>query len=87
VRRHPALVPLSRDHHRALVIAQQLRRATSENTTEVARAFLAHWATEEKHHFRLEEELPAARLRSPRRPRPPRCNAHASRPYADPPRC
>lgn len=40
-----------------LVIAQQLHRATSENTTEATRAFLAHWETEGKQHFRLEEEL------------------------------
>jgi hypothetical protein len=56
MKRHPALVPLSREHHHVLVIAQQLRRATSEDTAEVARAFLAHWATEEK-HFRLKEEV------------------------------
>jgi len=42
MKRHPALIPLSRDHHHVLVIAQQLRRATSENTNEAARAFLAH---------------------------------------------
>jgi hypothetical protein len=57
MKRHPALIPLSHDHHHVLVIAQQLRRATSENTNEAARAFLAHWETEEKQHFRLEEEL------------------------------
>lgn len=57
MKRHPALVPLSRDHHHALVIAQRLRRATVETATEVARAFLSHWDAEEKLHFRLEEEL------------------------------
>ena len=30
MKRHPALVPLSREHHHALVIAQRLRRATVE---------------------------------------------------------
>jgi predicted TIM-barrel fold metal-dependent hydrolase len=30
MKRHPALVPLSHDHHHVLVIAQQLRRATTE---------------------------------------------------------
>ncbi|MGO9788560.1 MAG: hemerythrin domain-containing protein [Solirubrobacteraceae bacterium] len=57
MKRHPALVPLSRDHHHVLVIAQQLRRATRENTAEATRAFLDHWETEEKQHFRLEEEV------------------------------
>ena len=57
MKRHPALVPLSRDHHHALVIAQRLRRATVETATEAARAFLSHWDAEEKLHFRLEEEL------------------------------
>jgi hemerythrin-like domain-containing protein len=57
MKRHPALVPLSRDHHHALVIAQRLRRATPETATEAARAFLSHWDAEEKLHFRLEEEL------------------------------
>jgi Hemerythrin HHE cation binding domain len=57
MKRHPALVPLSRDHHHALVIAQRLRRATAETATETAGAFLSHWDAEEKLHFRLEEEL------------------------------
>jgi hemerythrin-like domain-containing protein len=57
MKRHPALVPLSRDHHHVLVIAQQLRRATSENMTETANVFLAQWEAEGKQHFRLEEEL------------------------------
>ncbi len=57
MKRHPALVPLSRDHHHALVIAQRLRNATVENAAETARAFLDHWDVEEKLHFRLEEEL------------------------------
>jgi hemerythrin-like domain-containing protein len=57
MKRHPALIPPSRDHHHVLVIAQQLRRATSENTNDAARAFLAHWETEQKQHFCLEEQL------------------------------
>ncbi|HEY5343288.1 MAG TPA: hypothetical protein VIJ66_06465 [Solirubrobacteraceae bacterium] len=32
MKRHPALVPLSRDHHHALVIARSLRHATAETT-------------------------------------------------------
>jgi hemerythrin-like domain-containing protein len=57
MKRHPALVPLSRDHHHALVIARSLRHATAETAAETTRAFLSHWDTEEKLHFRLEEEL------------------------------
>jgi iron-sulfur cluster repair protein YtfE (RIC family) len=57
MKRHPALVTLSRDHHHVLVIAQQLRRATNESTIEVTREFLAHWETEGKQHFRREEEV------------------------------
>ena len=57
MKRHPALVSLSRDHHHALVIAQRLRDATTETAADTARAFLAHWDTEQKQHFRLEEEI------------------------------
>ena len=57
MKRHPALVPLSRDHHNVLVIAQQLCRATTETATEISGVFLAAWEAEEKQHFRLEEEL------------------------------
>jgi hypothetical protein len=57
MKRHPALAPLSRDHHHALVIAQHLRRATTQTAPDIAAAFLAHWNAEQKLHFRLEEEL------------------------------
>ena len=57
MKRHPALVALSRDHHHALVIAQRLRRATAETAPETARAFLDHWNAEEQLHFRTEEEI------------------------------
>lgn len=57
MKRHPALVPLSRDHHHALVIAQRLERASAETAGATAHTFLGHWETEERLHFRLEEEL------------------------------
>jgi hypothetical protein len=57
MKRHPALVPLSRDHHHALVIARLMRRASTRTAPEAARAFLAHWEAAETLHFRLEEEL------------------------------
>lgn len=57
MKRHPALVPLSRDHHHALVLARQMRQAEAADADEAANAFLAHWAAEERLHFRLEEEV------------------------------
>ena len=57
MRRHAALVSLSRDHHHALVIARRLRRATREDTVGAAPAFLAQWAQEEQSHFRVEEDI------------------------------
>ena len=57
VKRHPALAPLSRDHHHALVLAQRLRRASEQDAADAAEAFLEHWIEEERLHFRLEEEV------------------------------
>jgi hemerythrin-like domain-containing protein len=57
MKRHPALAPLSRDHHHALVLAQRLRRANEDDADDAARAFLEHWTREERLHFRLEEEV------------------------------
>ena len=57
MKRHPALAPLSRDHHHALVIAGRMRHADEDDAAETARAFLTHWEEEERLHFRLEEEV------------------------------
>jgi len=57
MKRHPALAPLSRDHHHALVLAQRLRQAGEHDAAEAAEAFLEHWMEEERLHFRLEEEV------------------------------
>ena len=57
MKRHPALVRVSRDHHHALVIARTLRRATAATAAQAARSFLAHWEAEERLHFRLDEEV------------------------------
>lgn len=57
MKRHSALVSLSRDHHQSLVLAQRLRRATDDTFTDIALMFLAHWQAEEERHFRLEEEI------------------------------
>jgi hypothetical protein len=57
MKRHPALAPLSRDHHHALVLAGRLRRAGEHDAVDAAEAFLEHWMEEERLHFRLEEEV------------------------------
>ena len=57
MKRAAALVSLSRDHHQALVVAQQLRRATDATAAEARAAFLAYWAGHGRLHFQLEEEL------------------------------
>ena len=59
MRRHGALVPLSHDHHRALVTARRLRLAAAgalEARLLAARAFLVFFAGHASGHFRDEEE-------------------------------
>jgi hemerythrin-like domain-containing protein len=53
VKRHAALVPLSHDHHHALVQARRLRADGAAGAPE----FLRFFATETTRHFREEEEL------------------------------
>lgn len=61
--RHPALVNLSRDHHKALTAAQRLikgRLGGEEEEVSVeerARDFLEFWAGHGQAHFREEEEV------------------------------
>lgn len=55
MKRSRALRSLSRDHHRALLIAQQMRRA--EDAAEAAAAFLEFWKGHGERHFRIEEEV------------------------------
>jgi quercetin dioxygenase-like cupin family protein/iron-sulfur cluster repair protein YtfE (RIC family) len=58
VKRHAALVPLSHDHHHALVEARRLRRAAEgPDSAAAASDFLRFFASESVHHFRQEEEL------------------------------
>lgn len=57
MRRDPGLVSLSRDHHRALSVAQRLRRATAETQTAVRDDALLYWRDAGRTHFRLEEEV------------------------------
>jgi hypothetical protein len=57
MKRDPALVSLSRDHHQALFVAQKLRRASAQTADEARAAFLAYWEGHGGAHFRLEEEV------------------------------
>jgi iron-sulfur cluster repair protein YtfE (RIC family) len=57
MKRDPALLSLSHDHHQALFAAQRLRRA-SRLTADAARtAFIRFWESEGHDHFRQEEEI------------------------------
>jgi quercetin dioxygenase-like cupin family protein len=58
MKRHPALIPLSHDHHRALVEARRLRRAAAGAApAAAAEAFLRFFADATVRHFHEEEEL------------------------------
>jgi hemerythrin-like domain-containing protein len=58
VKRNEALVPLSRDHHAGLFVAQRLKRAeTADSATEARERFLSFWRSDGRRHFRIEEEL------------------------------
>jgi iron-sulfur cluster repair protein YtfE (RIC family) len=59
VKRHPALVPLSDDHHQELVQARRLARAADgspDERLEAAAGYVAVFFTETIEHFRREEE-------------------------------
>jgi hypothetical protein len=57
MRRDPALISLSRDHHKALSVALRLRRATAETAAGGRADALRFWTTAGRAHFRLEEEV------------------------------
>lgn len=60
MKRHPALVPLSHDHHLTLVHARELRRAADADPEErraAAGRFLRHFDPHVVRHFREEEEV------------------------------
>jgi hemerythrin superfamily protein len=58
MKRHRTLVPLSHDHHHALVEARRLRcAAEGPGSSTAASAFLRFFASETAGHFRAEEEL------------------------------
>lgn len=60
LKRAPALVPLSQDHHHSLVQSLRLREAAAGSPSEapaVAGAFLEHWRMAMRGHFADEEEV------------------------------
>lgn len=63
MKRHAALIGLSREHHRALVLARKLCRLESEDATsaqttqQIADEVLNMWQTEIRAHFQEEEEV------------------------------
>ena len=60
MKRHPALIPLSRDHHNGLVQAVRLRRAAADGDASAplaaAREFVEFFRNDERLHLRDEEE-------------------------------
>ena len=58
MKRHPALIPLSHDHHHALVEARRLREAadSDDDPQAAAAAFAGFFAAVNVPHFREEEE-------------------------------
>jgi len=58
MKRHAALIPLSHDHHHALVEARRLRLAADreDDPEPAAAAFTAFFAAVSVPHFREEEE-------------------------------
>jgi hemerythrin-like domain-containing protein len=59
VKRHPALIPLSHDHHAELVQARRLRLASGSDVAEARVAAAEQYVaafTETAGHFRVEEE-------------------------------
>lgn len=57
MKRDPALVTLSRDHHHALAVARKLKRSTAETAPEARAAFVEYWRAHGREHFRREEEI------------------------------
>lgn len=64
MKRHPALHPLSRDHHNVLVHARRLRGLDARHDAASSRrAFLAYVEGVLRHHFAEEEALLAPLVR------------------------
>ena len=57
MKRTEALRQLSRDHHKALFVAQRLRRVEEPDREARATEFLDFWREHGHRHFQVEEEL------------------------------
>lgn len=57
MKRDPALLSLSHDHHQALFVAQQLRRADADGASVAREAFGTYWASRGARHFEVEEQV------------------------------
>src|SRR2546423_14678692 len=57
MRRDPALVRLSRDHHHALVVAQGLQRATEATVATATDSFRSYWEPEGAEHLAAEQQI------------------------------
>src|SRR4051794_18767029 len=57
MKRHPALVELSRDHQHGLATARTLRHATEADRAAARGAFLLFWHDEAEAHFEIEEQI------------------------------
>ena len=57
MQRHPALQPLSRDHHDVLVVARTLNKSVQDQATQrsALRSFVTLWNDELRSHLELEE--------------------------------
>jgi hemerythrin-like domain-containing protein len=59
LKRHPALVPLSHDHHQGLMVAQRLKRGDTayRSVATIRESLQLLWSEELEEHFRQEEEV------------------------------
>jgi iron-sulfur cluster repair protein YtfE (RIC family) len=57
MKRSEALHQLSRDHHKALFVAQRLRHAEEPDLEARALEFLDFWRSQGHRHFQVEEDL------------------------------
>jgi hemerythrin-like domain-containing protein len=57
MKRSTELTPLSHDHHQALFVAMQLKRAAPDDVARAVKAFLDFTEETGDLHFRIEEEI------------------------------
>jgi hypothetical protein len=82
MKRHPALIPLSRDHHNGLVRASRLRRAGKDGDASArlmaAREFVEFFRNEEREHLRMRKKSSSRFCSGTFRRSLLRCARHAS---------